>query len=91
MAVYAMTIGGREKRVLVKADSQAAAKDRVVSAELLNAEKMAEAMENGETIWREGDPFPADDKQAGDGNDGLLKDGLIDPVGELRKSGEGAK
>jgi len=60
MAVYAMTVAGRTKRVLVKADSQAAAKDRVVSAELLNAEKMAEAMENGETIWREGEEFPAD-------------------------------
>jgi hypothetical protein len=61
LGVYRVTIQGRSKPVLVKEDSQAKAKDRIVSAELLNAEQMAEAMENGESIWREGDPFPADD------------------------------
>lgn len=60
MGVYRVKVEGRNKPVLVKEDSQAKAKDRVVSAELLNAEQMAEAMDAGETIWKAGDPFPAD-------------------------------
>lgn len=61
MGVYSVKVTGRRKRVLVKEESLAKAKDRVVTAELLNAEQMAAAMEDGETIWKDGEPFPADE------------------------------
>lgn len=60
MGVYRVKVEGRNKPILVKEESQAKAKDRVVSAELLKSEDLAEAMEAGETIWKVGDPFPAD-------------------------------
>jgi len=60
MGIYRVTIEGRNKPVLVKAASASKAKDSVVTAESLKAEEMADALANGETVWKPGDPFPDD-------------------------------
>lgn len=62
MAIYAATLPGRKKRVLVKADNQTDALKRFVTVEILTAEKMQDALDAGESVWREGTEFPADDE-----------------------------
>jgi hypothetical protein len=61
MPIYHVKIAGRTKRVLVKADSAAKAKDTVVQATALSAEEMADALANGEQVWNPSAPFPADE------------------------------
>lgn len=61
MAIYAATIPGRRKRVLVRADNQTDAMKRFVTVENLNAEQMQDALDQGETVWKEGTDFPADE------------------------------
>jgi hypothetical protein len=61
MGIFKMTLAGRKDPVLVKAAGVREAKDRVItSCESLNADEMEAALTNGETVWREGDDFPAD-------------------------------
>ena len=62
MGIYRVNIEGRNKPVLVKAASASKAKDSVVTAESLKAEEMADALANGETVWKPGDPFPSCEK-----------------------------
>lgn len=64
MAIYAVTIPGRRKRVLVRAANQTEAASRFISLELLTADKQQDALEAGETVWREGTPFPPDEPEA---------------------------
>lgn len=65
MGIYRTTIAGRRKPVLVRADNITKAKDRIVtSCELLNSDKLEEALTDGERVWKEGEDFPLDD-QAG--------------------------
>ena len=63
MAIYAVTIPGRRKRVLVRAANQTEAAARFLDLELLTAEKQQDALEAGETVWREGTPFPPDEPE----------------------------
>jgi hypothetical protein len=87
MGVYRMKLAGRRKPILVKAESIAKAKDAIVEGEKLDAEEMADALANGESVWKPGDELPADDPAPVD--DGYIDDGKIDPVGALRKAGQG--
>ncbi len=64
MAIYAATIPGRTKRVLVKADNQTEAMKRFVTVEALTAEGMQDALDGGERVWKDGDEFPADEPAA---------------------------
>lgn len=64
MAIYAVTIPGRRKRVLVKAANQTEAAGRFLNVELLTNDKMQEALDEGEAVWREGTPFPPDEPEA---------------------------
>lgn len=61
MAIYAATVPGRKKRVLVKAENQTEAMRRFVSVEALTAEQMQDALDEGERVWRPGEPFPLDE------------------------------
>ncbi len=61
MPIYKMHIAGRNKPVLVKADSAAKAKDFVVEAKALTAEEMGAALESGEKVWNGTDALPADE------------------------------
>lgn len=61
MAIYAATLPGRRKRVLVRADNQTDAMKRFVTVENLSAEEMQDALDNGETVWKPEQPFPADE------------------------------
>lgn len=69
MAIYAVKIPGRNKRVLVKASNQTEAAGRFLSVELLTNDKMQEALDEGEAVWREGAPFPADEPEPEAGTD----------------------
>jgi arginine/ornithine N-succinyltransferase beta subunit len=64
MAIYAATLPGRTKRVLVRADNQTEASRRFVTVEALTADMMQDALDDGETVWKDGDPFPADEPEA---------------------------
>ncbi|MEJ7831278.1 MAG: hypothetical protein WKF79_00045 [Nocardioides sp.] len=66
MAIYAATIPGRTKRVLVKADNQTEAMKRFVTVEALTADGMQDALDDGERVWKEGDAFPTDEPAAED-------------------------
>ena len=65
MGIYRVTIQGRSKPILVKADSLHEARAAVVTAEHMTAEHMTDALENGEKIWKAGDPLPADESLLG--------------------------
>lgn len=61
MSIYRATIEGRKSPLLIKADNKSDAKDRIVtSLELLNGDELETALTNGEKVWRQGDPLPAD-------------------------------
>lgn len=60
-AIYGVTIKGRNKRVLVRADSQAAARDLFVTAKALTSAEMQDAIENGEGVWKPETELPADE------------------------------
>ena len=64
MAIYAATLPGRRKRVLVRADNQTDAMKRFVTVENLSAEEMQDALDNGETVWKPETPFPADEAES---------------------------
>lgn len=61
MPIYRATVQGRKKTVLVRADSAAKARDQIVDVAPLTAADMADAIENGEAVWKPGQPLPADD------------------------------
>lgn len=61
MPIYRVKIEGRHKSILVKEDSAAKAKDRVATATALTAEEMSTAIEDGERVWKSGEPFPDDE------------------------------
>ena len=60
MAIYGVTIKGRNKRLLVKAASAAEAKGLFVEAKALTAEEMQDALDEGESVWKPGQPLPDD-------------------------------
>lgn len=60
MAIYGVTIKGRNKRLLVKAASAAEAKALFVDAKALTAEEMQDALDDGEAVWKPDQPLPAD-------------------------------
>lgn len=62
MAIYGLSIEGRRKRVLVRAESQAKAVAAVVTAKALNAEEMQDALDNGEAVWKPGTPLPVEEE-----------------------------
>lgn len=65
MGVYRMEIAGRKKPVLLRADNKTAAIDRVVlSAKALTGGEVEELLESGESVWKPGEPFPADEVEA---------------------------
>lgn len=61
MAIYAVDITGRDKRVLVRADSQAKAVAHFATAVALKAEDMQDALDNGEAVWKPGTPLPTEE------------------------------
>jgi hypothetical protein len=61
MGIFRVTIAGRKAPLLVKGAGMREAKDRIITAcDALNADEMETALTNGETVWREGEDFPAD-------------------------------
>jgi hypothetical protein len=64
MAIYAVMMPGRRKRVLVRAAGEAEALRRFATAERLDNDGMQEAIDNGERTWREGEDFPPDEPEA---------------------------
>lgn len=60
MAIYGVTIKGRNKRLLVKAASAAEAKGLFVEAKALTAEEMQDALDDGEAVWKPDQPLPED-------------------------------
>jgi len=60
MAIYGVTMKGRTKRILVKAESAAKAVGLFVEAKALTAEQMQDALDEGESVWKPGQPLPAD-------------------------------
>lgn len=65
MAIYGVTIKGRNKRLLVKAESAAKAVGMFCEAKALTAEQMQDALDQGESVWKPGQPLPND--EPGDG------------------------
>lgn len=61
MAIYGVNIVGRRKRILVRAPSQAQAIAALVTASSLNAEEMQDALDQGEAVWKPGQPLPDDE------------------------------
>ena len=61
MPIYRVRIEGRHKTLLIKEESAAKAKERVVTATALTADEMSSAIEDGERVWKVGEPFPADE------------------------------
>ena len=60
MAIYGVTIKGRNKRLLVKAESAAKAVAMFTEAKALTAEQMQDALDEGESVWKPGQPLPDD-------------------------------
>lgn len=60
MPIYGVTIKGRAKRLLIKEASQAQAVAHFVSAKALTAEEMQDALDEGERVWKPGQPLPDD-------------------------------
>lgn len=60
MAIYGVTIRGRNRRLLVKAESAAKAVGMFCEAKALTAEQMQDALDEGESVWKPGQPLPAD-------------------------------
>lgn len=67
MAIYGVTIRGRNKRLLVKAASAAEAKGLFVEAKALTAEEMQDALDEGESVWKPGTDLPDDEPAADEG------------------------
>ncbi len=63
MPVYRMTIVGRRKPILLKGETAAKARDALVTAALITAEEMADALGDGEKIWVPGTDLPADEPE----------------------------
>ena len=68
MAIYGVNIEGRNRRILVKAESQAKAVAMFCEAKALTAEQMQDALDDGEAVWKPGTPLP-DDAPAPDASD----------------------
>ena len=60
MAIYGVTIRGRNRRLLVKAESAAKAVGFFCEAKALTAEQMQDALDEGESVWKPGQPLPED-------------------------------
>jgi hypothetical protein len=61
MGIFRVTMAGRKAPLLVKGAGMREAKDRIITAcDPLNADEMETALTEGETVWRDGEPFPAD-------------------------------
>lgn len=60
MAIYGVTIRGRNRRLLVKAESAAKAVGFFCEAKALTAEQMQDALDEGESVWKPGQPLPDD-------------------------------
>lgn len=60
MPIYECQVRGTEKPRLVKAATAAQARDHIVSAEAISAERMAELVEQGAKLEKAGEPDPAD-------------------------------
>ncbi len=60
MAIYGVTIRGRNRRLLVKAESAAKAVAFFCEAKALTAEQMQDALDEGESVWKPGQPLPDD-------------------------------
>lgn len=60
MAIYGVTIRGRNRRLLVKAESAAKAVSMFCEAKALTAEQMQDALDEGESVWKPGQPLPED-------------------------------
>lgn len=75
MAIYGVTIKGRNRRILVKAESAAKAVGLFCEAKALTAEQMQDALDEGESVWKPGQPLPDDgpapdcEASASDGSD----------------------
>lgn len=63
MPVYRAKIPGRRKPLLIKADNATDAYRSLVELDALKADEMAEALENGDSVWKPGTPLPADDPE----------------------------
>lgn len=62
MGVYRVKVAGRVKPILLRAKGRPEAVARIVEeAKALTAEEVEEAFDKGESVWREGDPFPDDE------------------------------
>lgn len=64
MPIYRATILGRKKPVLVKADTAAQARDKLVSVKALDSAEMMDAIENGDRVWKPGEDLPAEEPEA---------------------------
>jgi hypothetical protein len=90
MAIFKVGIAGRKSPVLIKAEGKREAYARIItSCDALTAEEMEVALTSGDKVWAAGEPFPVEAPEVKGVDDGLIKDGMIDPVGEMRKAGEG--
>lgn len=64
MGVYRIEVAGRRKALLVRADNKTAAMDRVVlSCKALTGDEVEEVLDSGESVWKPGEPFPADEME----------------------------
>lgn len=64
MPIYRTTIMGREKPLLIRAETAAKGLAQLVTIKALTAEEMAEALASGDKVWTPGDEWPADDRVA---------------------------
>lgn len=74
MPVYRMRITGRRKPILMKSETNAKARDTLVTAELITAEEMADALGDGEKIWVPGTELPADEPEPAKADDKALSE-----------------
>jgi hypothetical protein len=70
MPIYKAKIAGRNKPVLVRADTAAKARDQVVEVEALDSGQLQDALEAGEAVWKPGTPLPEDDKPEAEAEQG---------------------
>jgi hypothetical protein len=61
MPIYRATIKGRKKTVLVKADTAAQARDKLVTVKALDSAEMMDAIESGEGVWKPEEDLPEDE------------------------------
>lgn len=61
MGVYAMTLAGRRKPVLLRAANKTEAIGHLVDGKSLTAEEVEEALDAGDKLWKPGTDLPEDD------------------------------